>query len=150
MFLFYTLMCRNHLEIGKNAKGDLLEVDSDFPEICPPRRFQRLTENQFACIVVENFHSFDLNPRTSQSKVRSSGNPRFTKDQISDYGITKVGDVIDSNSYQTWRIRQSHDFGTSLRILGVPRKVLEVPKSQGAIHRRAGKHCRHQYKERKP
>ena len=30
MFLFYTLMCRNHLEIDKNAKGDLLEVDSDF------------------------------------------------------------------------------------------------------------------------
>ena len=76
-----------------------------------------------------NFHSFHLSPRTVQSEVRSSGNPRFTETQISDYGIPKVGDVIDSNSYQIWRIRPSHDFGTSLRILGVPRKILEVPKS---------------------
>ena len=35
MFLFYTLLCRNYLEIDKNAKGVVLEVDSDFPEICP-------------------------------------------------------------------------------------------------------------------
>ena len=35
MLLFYYLMCRNHLEIDKNAKGALLKVDSDFPEICP-------------------------------------------------------------------------------------------------------------------
>ena len=41
MFLFYTLMCRNRSKIGKNAKGDLLEVDSDFPEICP---FQQISE----------------------------------------------------------------------------------------------------------
>ena len=26
----------NYLEIDKNAKGVLFEVDSDFPEICPP------------------------------------------------------------------------------------------------------------------
>ena len=41
MFLFYTMMCRNYLEIDKNAKGDLLEMDSDFPEICP---FQQISE----------------------------------------------------------------------------------------------------------
>ena len=41
MFLFYTLMCRILLEIGKNAKVDLLEVDSDFSEICP---FQQISE----------------------------------------------------------------------------------------------------------
>ena len=35
MFLFYTLMCSNHLEIDKNAKECLLEVNCDFPEICP-------------------------------------------------------------------------------------------------------------------
>ena len=135
MFLFYTLMCRNHLEIGKNAKAALL-VDSDFPEICPPHRFHRSTvwdqkttstENQFFCNVVWNFHSFHLSPRTAQSEVCSAGNPHFSEGQISDYGIPKV-DVIDSNSYQTW-IRPSHDFGTSLRIWEVPRKVLEMPKS---------------------
>ena len=31
-------MCRNSLEIGKNAKEDLLEVESDFPEICPSQQ----------------------------------------------------------------------------------------------------------------
>ena len=41
MFLFYTLVCRNRLEIVKNAKGDLLEVDSDFPKICP---FKQISE----------------------------------------------------------------------------------------------------------
>ena len=39
MLLFCTLMCRNYLEIDKNTKGALLEVDSDFPEICPPLKF---------------------------------------------------------------------------------------------------------------
>ena len=29
-FLFYTLMCRNYLEIGKNARGALLDEDSTF------------------------------------------------------------------------------------------------------------------------
>ena len=42
MFLFYTLMCRNRLEIDKNAKQDLLEVDSDFPEICPFRQISEI------------------------------------------------------------------------------------------------------------
>ena len=58
------------------------------------------TENQIAYRIVGNFHSFHLSPRTAQSEVRSSGNPRFTEGQISDYEIPKVGDVIDSNSYQ--------------------------------------------------
>ena len=40
MFLFYTLMCRNYLEIDKNAKGDLLELDSDFPKnLSTPKDF---------------------------------------------------------------------------------------------------------------
>ena len=53
-------------------------------------------ENQFSYNVVGNFHSFHLSPRTAQSEIRSSENPRFIEDQISDYGIPKVGDVIDS------------------------------------------------------
>ena len=42
MFLFYTLMCRNRLEIGKIAK-DLVEVELDFTKICQSVRFQRLS-----------------------------------------------------------------------------------------------------------
>ena len=42
LIVFYTLMCRNHLEIGKNAKGALLEVDSDFSEICSPLKISEI------------------------------------------------------------------------------------------------------------
>ena len=118
-------MCKNRLKIGKNAKGYLLEVDSDFPEICTFQQMSEIvslrpeddvTEDLTKDKVVGNFHSFHLSPRTAQSEVRSSRNTRFTEGQLSDYGIPNVGDVIDSNSYQTWRIQPSHDFGTSLRI----------------------------------
>ena len=42
MLLFYTLMCRNYLEIHKNTKGALLKLDSDFSQICPPLQISEI------------------------------------------------------------------------------------------------------------
>ena len=70
MSLFHTLMCRNRLEIGKNAKRDLLEVDSDFPEICLFQQISEIVslrpEDDVTDKVVRNFHTFNLSPRTAQ------------------------------------------------------------------------------------
>ena len=78
-FLFYTLMCRNYLEIGKNTKGDLLEKDSDFPEICPQTVFRdrqfdpsktTSIEDEYGYKVVGHFHSFLFKPKNSPIRVR--------------------------------------------------------------------------------
>ena len=59
----------------------------------------------------------------------ATGNPVLLEDKYLITGLRKIGDVIESNSYHIRWIRPSHDLGTSLGLRGVPRKVLEVPKS---------------------
>ena len=98
------------------------------------------TEYEIAYNVVGHFHSFYLSPRTAQSEFVCDLWTRFTGDKISDYGIMRTDDMIESNSYHILWIRPSHDFGASWGMREVPRKDLEVPKSpciKGATHRRA-------------
>ena len=44
MFLFYTLMCRNYLEIDKNTKKALLELDSNSQESVSADTFKDVSE----------------------------------------------------------------------------------------------------------
>jgi hypothetical protein len=53
----------------------------------------------------------------------------ITEGYRSRFGILKVGDVVDSNSYHMRSIRPNHEFGDSWAFLGDTMKVLEVPKS---------------------
>ena len=83
----------------KNAKGALLEVDSDFPEICPSYKFQRSsvwdlkmasTKDLEKDKVVENFRSFILSLRTAQSEVQGARSARFTEAKKSDDGNSGI------------------------------------------------------------
>ena len=107
MFLFYTLMCRNYLEIDKKAKGVLLEVNYDFTEICPPVQNLEIvfltTEEDVnwksrGLQCCWKFLYFNLSPKTAESE--SPGGPVLLEEFIW-FGNPKVCDVIDSNSYQT-------------------------------------------------
>ena len=70
-----------------------MEKDSDFPEICPPTVFR---DRKFdpEDKVVGHFHSFYLSPRTAQSEFLCDLWTHFTGGQISDYGITGLGESV--------------------------------------------------------
>lgn len=76
-----------------------------------------------------NFMLIILDINFAHLEFVCSRKARLTGGQISDYRITRIGDVIESNSYHIRLIRPSHDLGTSLGLRGVSRKVLQVHKS---------------------